>query len=127
MTALLKAIDLNLVESLHDCAEGGLAVAIAEMLISGGFGAKISISNLPGNAKRADYKLFSESNGRWIVEVSQKNRDDFLNLFKNIQITQIGLTVSERKLMIDNYIDIGLDEIYKNWKEPIYKSMGEGI
>ena len=70
MEALLKANDQKLILSCHDCSEGGLSVALSEMLMAGGFGAELSLNELAGNAERVDYKLFSESNGRWIVEVS---------------------------------------------------------
>ncbi len=127
MDALLKAIDQGLVESVHDCAEGGFAVAIAEMLMSGGFGANVSIKDISGNATRADYKLFSESNGRWIVEVKPENIEKFLTLFENAAITKIGYTTDEKMLKIDDLINIDLETIYKTWKEPIYKAMGEQI
>ena len=40
---LSKAINEGLVRACHDCSEGGLAVALAEMAFSGGFGAEIDL------------------------------------------------------------------------------------
>lgn len=65
---LLEAMDKGLVRACHDCSDGGIAVAVAEMCISGDVGAEVDlvgIGDLPVNVK-----LFSESNSRWIAEVA---------------------------------------------------------
>ena len=70
MRALYRTIQDGLVRSCHDCSEGGMAVALAEMCIGGQLGADISIageSNL----------LFSESLSRFIVEVEPGNAESF--------------------------------------------------
>lgn len=67
-----KAIREGLVRACHDLSEGGLAAAAAEMAFSGGLGANINITNVPlatGTPDRADLKLFSESNSRFLLEV----------------------------------------------------------
>ncbi len=119
--ALLKAMDEGVIESCHDCSEGGLAVALSEMLMSGGFGAEVSIENIPGNTERADHKLFSESNGRWIIEMKPETVRNGLERFETIKITKLGVTTEAKKMKIDDLIELDLDEIYKSWKEPIYK------
>ncbi len=40
-TALSRAVQKGLVASMHDCSEGGLAVALAEMAFSGGLGIEV--------------------------------------------------------------------------------------
>ena len=47
MKRLAKAIQAGLAKSCHDCSEGGMAVALAEMAFSGGFGLNISLNNVP--------------------------------------------------------------------------------
>ena len=39
--AMYQAIQADLVESCHDCAEGGLSVTLAEMCLAGGLGAMV--------------------------------------------------------------------------------------
>jgi len=53
------------VRSAHDCSEGGLAVALAEMCFAGGLGANIFLSDLPykGKTRREDTALFSRTSG----------------------------------------------------------------
>jgi phosphoribosylformylglycinamidine synthase subunit PurL len=61
--------------SAHDCAEGGLTVALAECCISGNFGAEINLglSTNQDNA-RWDEILFGESGGRIIVSVKSESQ-----------------------------------------------------
>ncbi len=55
------------VRSAHDCAEGGLAIALAESCISGQLGAQI---RLPEISQRWDHVLFAEGGARIVVSVS---------------------------------------------------------
>ncbi len=54
--------------SAHDCAEGGLAVALAECCISGGLGAEIHLHS--NSQQRWDNLLFGESASRIVVSIS---------------------------------------------------------
>lgn len=79
MEALSFAIDRGLVRSCHDCSEGGIGVAAAEMAFSGGFGMHLSLANVPcdGDVTTDDVSLFSESNSRFIVEVAPEKQEAF--------------------------------------------------
>jgi len=72
--ALHRAIFTGLVESCHDLSEGGLAVAAAEMAIAGRRGARLH--TLPH--ADATTALFSESNGRFLCEVTPDDLAVFL-------------------------------------------------
>ncbi|HZG38612.1 MAG TPA: AIR synthase related protein, partial [Nodosilinea sp.] len=63
------------VRSAHDCAEGGLAVALAESCISSGHGAAIQLP-LAANqtAQRWDRLLFGEGGARILVSVSREQQ-----------------------------------------------------
>ncbi len=65
------AMSAGLIEACHDLSEGGLALAIAEMMISGGLGA--AITDLAGSAHDLATALFSESVGRHLIEVRPQN------------------------------------------------------
>ena len=62
--ALISLIQSGLVESAHDCADGGLAVAVVECALPAGVGASINLSakNLP-----LEFRLFGEDASRVIV------------------------------------------------------------
>ena len=47
MERLSAAINSGLVRSCHDCSEGGIGVAAAEMAFSGGYGMSLDLSDIP--------------------------------------------------------------------------------
>ena len=58
--ALGKAMDQGLVASCHDCADGGLGVALAETAFSGAFGMTVDLARVPVQGiTRDDALLFS--------------------------------------------------------------------
>ena len=65
MEQLIQAIEQGEVVACHDISTGGIATAVIVMCMSG-VGANIRL----GEDVRADVELFSESNGRWIVQVA---------------------------------------------------------
>ena len=77
---IVKLIRRGLVESAHDCSEGGLAVALAECTFDGG-GRGITV-NVPRAADLGDWSvnatLFGESASRIVVSVSGERLEDVL-------------------------------------------------
>jgi phosphoribosylformylglycinamidine synthase subunit PurL len=70
--ACRAGIQQGWVRSAHDCAEGGLAVALAESCISGDRGAQIQLE-VPGNLAtgwRWDHLLFAEGGARIVVTIA---------------------------------------------------------
>lgn len=65
--ACRTGIQQGWVRSAHDCAEGGLAIALAESCIATGLGAEI---DLPDSPLRLDTLLFGESGARILVSVA---------------------------------------------------------
>ncbi|MDM3843975.1 MAG: phosphoribosylformylglycinamidine synthase subunit PurL [Aphanizomenon gracile PMC649.10] len=63
------------VNSAHDSAEGGLAVAIAESCLSGNLGAEINFPISANHDSRFDELLFGEGGARILVSVSQENQE----------------------------------------------------
>lgn len=77
---LRELIGGGFVKSAHDCAEGGLAVALAESCLSSGkdgcghLGASVKIEG----AGRADVLLFNEAQSRVVVSVETGKEKEFL-------------------------------------------------
>ncbi|MEG4008351.1 phosphoribosylformylglycinamidine synthase subunit PurL [Microcoleus sp. Pol11C1] len=63
------------VGSAHDCAEGGIAIALAECCISAKMGAEIHLSCNSGNVSRWDEILFGEMGNCIVVSVAPKNQE----------------------------------------------------
>ncbi len=56
------------VRSAHDCAEGGIAVALAESCLAGNLGAQVQLQQ--NSTLRLDEMLFGEATGRILVSAS---------------------------------------------------------
>ncbi|MFP3422985.1 AIR synthase-related protein, partial [Bacillus sp. SIMBA_161] len=63
----------GLIQSAHDCAEGGVTVALAESCLSGSLGVSVTLS--PNENQRWDECLFGEGASRIIVSVSPDNQE----------------------------------------------------
>ena len=94
--ALSKAIQNNIAASAIGVGRGGLAVALAKSAVAGQLGAEINLKNLPGNAKRNDSILFSESQGRILVSVRPEAKGAFEKLYQGRTLVEIGKVTGER-------------------------------
>ena len=122
---ITKAIDLGVVKACHDLSEGGLAVAVAEMAFAGGYGMELDLRKvLRKTSKRNDFVLFSESNSRFLVEVSEDAREDFEALMKGKVYAKIGRVTKTPRLCINGLngeivVDASLSDLLASWKRTI--------
>jgi len=123
---IADAVTQGLAVSCHDCSEGGLAVALAEMAFAGGVGIEADLRGLPKgkDCSRVDTQLFSESNSRYIVEVEPENYDAFAKLMLNLPFGQIGKVTTNKTLSIkaesgEAVIELELDKLKRAWQEPL--------
>jgi phosphoribosylformylglycinamidine synthase len=125
-----KSVSQGLTETVHDCSDGGLAVAIAEMCILSGLGAEINAEEIPRDKMLIDELLFSESNARFIMTVSRKNVDEFLSLASKIgvKVAEIGRVVDTGELsMSDNkgvVVTCGIEALRKSWSDSMPRAIG---
>ncbi len=115
--ALHKAIQAGLVEACHDVSEGGLAVALAEMCIAGGLGAKLVLSLFSGEKDA----FFSESTGRFLVGVTPENRHLFQALFDDTSCKLVGMVLEDKVLRLlehtdENLAGIPITELEQAWR-----------
>ncbi|TDA67471.1 MAG: phosphoribosylformylglycinamidine synthase subunit PurL [Clostridia bacterium] len=66
---LVQAVGTGLLTAAHDCAEGGLAVALAECCLAGGRGARVKVTSSGSLAAL----LFGEGQGRAVVSLPEAN------------------------------------------------------
>jgi len=131
--ALNKAASLKLIKAMHDCSDGGIALAAAEMAFSGGLGMELFLKEVPcgsslfkvhGSWKRNDLVLFSESNSRFIVEVAKKDQKNFEQALKGVTFGLIGCVSARKEFKVfglDNKVCIksDIDTLKESWKEPL--------
>jgi phosphoribosylformylglycinamidine synthase len=115
--AVLGLIKSGLLTCVHDCAKGGIAVALSEMAISGSAGFKVDLDKVPNSCKRIDDTLFSESHSRYIVgtaepEKVRKALSDAGVIFAQIGSTAKGIEFAKGKKKI---IKLTLKQMQKNF------------
>ena len=121
--AVHQAITARLVRSCHDLSEGGLAVAAAEMAFAGGFGAELHLTAL--GELPASVSLFSESNTRFLCEVTPEAAADFEACFAGLHFCRIGHTTDSPQLVIETQrggetiIDEYIAELKAAWQAPL--------
>lgn len=113
---LLKASEEGIINSAHDISEGGLAVAICESCFtpSGPLGVEISVPS----AMREDAILFSETQGRTIVSLNNKNLNNLKLLADKLDLPMqtIG-RVKGTRLLIEDLVNIPISKAYNKWAQ----------
>ena len=127
--AVRSLIRDGLVRSAHDCAEGGIAVALAESCMSGSElrGARVT---LVSDATRSDVALFNESQSRIVLSVKADRANDVIAILqkRGVPGTIIGSVVEDNSLCIDaagKSFSWPLESLEATWKGTI-ESLMEG-
>jgi len=123
MDLLANATGKGLVRSCHDCSEGGLAVAAAEMSFAGGYGIELDLSRVPveTGVDRDDIILFSESNSRFIVEVQPEKQKEFEETISGIPYGCMGKVLDNDVFTIQsqggkNVISEKISDLKEAWQ-----------
>jgi phosphoribosylformylglycinamidine synthase len=100
---LVGAAARRLVQSAHDCAEGGIAVAVAESCFDSTFGVEVDIRTVDTSAAAFGdvATLFAESASRVVVSVIEEQLDELLALAaeRGVPAARIG-TVGGNRIRI---------------------------
>ena len=112
---VLAAIRAGVVQSAHDLAEGGLAVALAECLFDNGeLGADIHLNGNPVTA------LFSESQSRFLLSVKKEDQQQFESLVAAELIGEVNQTGSLNITVEgENILEAEVAELRAAWKGAI--------
>jgi phosphoribosylformylglycinamidine synthase II len=132
--AVRDLIREGLVESAHDCSEGGLAVALAESCFNPErlFGADVDCSRRPVGDAHASHSeaataLFNESQSRIIISVTPENLDNAIAMIRqhDVPFRQLG-KVGGDKLQIrmdEQAFRWRVTEIYDDWWNAIRRAV----
>jgi phosphoribosylformylglycinamidine synthase subunit PurL len=93
--AVIEMIQQGLVDSVHDCSDGGLAVALAEKTFAKGVGARV---NLASNGLPAEFVLFGEDASRILLSCDPGNFARIQQVAEKYGIAAdvLGETIPER-------------------------------
>lgn len=112
----LTAIQLGLVSSAHDCAEGGLAVALAEACQGDPFENFLGATIQAEFSCRSDAWLFGEAQSRIIISLPEKYFPELLPIAHqyNVKATILG-RVGGSRLVINNLINVDILTLRAKW------------
>ena len=126
MNRLHEAMSRGIVTACHDCSEGGLAVAAAEMAFAGGFGMELNLDAVPRDpdAVRDDTVLFSESNSRFVVEVPSGREADFEARMEGSPFGRAGTVNGDDRFLVrglrgDDIVSTDLSTLKEAWQRPL--------
>ena len=107
-----RAIAEGVARSAHDCAEGGLAVALAECCIAGGLGLRCAVPE----EGRFDAQLFGEAQSRVVVSVAADAYPALERLAKETgaPLAPLGV-IGGRRLQMGRWIDLEVGELAEAW------------
>ena len=121
-SSLRKAIQGGLIRACHDCSDGGLGVALAEMCLGGRLGAQVNLDLVPaepGCAQALDI-LYSESHSRLVVEVASGDVASFEQLFHGQWLAPIGRVTGDKALAARHghkeILRLGCEDLAKAFK-----------
>jgi phosphoribosylformylglycinamidine synthase len=126
---LREGIRQGLIKSAHDCAEGGLAVALAECCIfSGVEGGALTAApppfrgaalTVPASALRPDVALFGEGPSRVVVACVAGDVDALRALASSLPIAELGTVTGDRLSITMGHttmIDLSVSDLHRSYE-----------
>jgi phosphoribosylformylglycinamidine synthase len=112
---------------VHDCADGGLAVALAEMAFGSDVGFSVDLAGVPiaGPALTPAEVCFSESTSRVVLAVASSDLARVLAMATDagVPVAEIGEAGGDRLSAVGAF-DVGLDDAHRAWSEGLPAALG---
>ena len=132
---VLKVIHEGLVQSAHDCSDGGLAVALAECCVSGPSTPRGAVVKLGLGSLRRDALLFGESQSRIILSTKPNVVESLLSRATEagIPAAHIGSVGGDRlivevergRLADGDRIDLPIREVSDRWARALEELLSQ--
>ncbi len=132
---VLQLIHQGLIQSAHDCSDGGLAVTLAESCVSNPCHPLGAVVGLNAKGLRRDAVLFGESQSRVVVSTQASNQERVLSLAKESGVAaEVIGTVGGGRLVVEVEadrlgpgcrIDMELDLVYDRWANGLERALGQ--
>jgi phosphoribosylformylglycinamidine synthase II len=130
---VLKIIAEGIIESAHDCSDGGLAVTLAECCLSHPTKPVGAVLKLNLNRLRRDALLFGESQSRIVLSVRPAHVDQVLQVAHalGVPVMTIGAVGSDRFIIhVESddrtagcTIDSDLDTLFDHWANSLKRAL----
>jgi len=116
--AVAELIRAGLVRAAHDCSEGGLLLAAAEMALAGGLGLHLGMQALPVRGTVGlQARLFAESPSRYLLEVEECHRGAVERMLGDLPHAIIGTVNDSGRLTVEVAdVDIEINLLRRTWQ-----------
>jgi phosphoribosylformylglycinamidine synthase len=113
---ILAAAKMGLLRSAHDCADGGMLVALAESCLLGGMGVRCPALR-PEAPLRLDAAFFGETPGRFIVSAGSRAMPELQTLARrhSVEISLLGMAGGDT-VEFEGQFRLSLAEIRESWE-----------
>ncbi|MFH1058827.1 MAG: phosphoribosylformylglycinamidine synthase subunit PurS [Pseudomonadota bacterium] len=99
--AVSRGLDAGLLASVCVVSRGGLAYALARMVLAAGLGLTVDLAGLAGdNGLNPLQKLFSESTGRLVVSLDPARAGELEQMLDDIACARVGQVVRDKRLVV---------------------------
>jgi phosphoribosylformylglycinamidine synthase len=125
-TRVSKLTGAGLLNSCHDCSDGGLGVCLAESAFAGGYGMEIELEKIPvEDIDRDDVLLFSESQSRFVITFGPDKREQVEKTLDGVPWGVVGRVSKDERFQVrglDGTLTISttIGELKICWKEPLF-------
>ena len=122
---LTTAMRDGLIQSAHDCSDGGLSVSLSESCFGTDGGATIDISPLRSHSDDLSIAaiLFGESLGRILISVAPEDTKRFESMMDDIACFRLGSVTEEERIMITDsgmmILDAEVSRLRRAWKSTL--------
>jgi len=122
---LQELIGSHLIESAHDCSDGGIAVALTEAAFVSGIGAEVDLSSY---GSFPEVVLFGEEASRVVISCDAKNAEHIqqVTVKWGIRVDRIGRTVPENlTIQIGGHRAIAalVSELRQEWETALPRAL----
>lgn len=122
--ALHRAIQMELVSSVHAVSRGGLAIHLALVAMGGELGMEIHLESVPTDNDMSNTQiLYSESAGRFVITVDPEKREAFERLFFGMELGHVGFVTETPLFRVCDrlsswIIEEEVSQLKDCWKRP---------
>jgi phosphoribosylformylglycinamidine synthase subunit PurL len=122
---LRELIETGVIESAHDCADGGVSVALAEAAFVSGMGAEIDLSS---NGLFTEAVLFAEDASRIVITCDSKKAQDIqqVAIKWGVRADRIGQTVPENLVIkVDGHTAVTalVSDLRQQWETALPRAL----
>lgn len=127
-TTVSKLIAQSVVTSAHDCSDGGLLVAAAEMAFAGRVGLELNLQSLPAQVPLDNMTAcFAETPSRYLLEIAPSHLEEAKRILSHAGVSwaSIGVLADHDRLIVRGanndklLVDESLESLRQTWFKPL--------